>query len=77
MDHWRYKTAYPYCDIPILFIMSGCRVKVGFTNFAQNRLPWHRPLRNRKNWSRLITLTQIPFTGKKIMKIGPVYAEIP
>ena len=44
---------------------------------TQNWLPWHRPLRNRKNngpdhenWRKYL-----PF-GKKVVKIGPVDTEI-
>jgi len=47
-----------------------------FANFAQNRLPWQRPLRNRKknSWSR--KLTQIPVIWWKDRKIGSVDPEI-
>jgi len=47
-DHWRYKAAYPYCDIPVRFYTPN---EGQLANFAQNWLSWQRPLRNRKNWS--------------------------
>jgi len=36
------------------------------------KLPWQRPLGNRKNWSGWTTFTQIPSIWWKIVKIGPV-----
>ena len=50
-----------------------------FVNFAQNWLPWQRPLRNRKKLVQInnIHANTFHFVVKKIIKIGPVEAEIP
>jgi len=44
---------------------------------TQNWLPWQRPLRNRKNWTRLEKNSRkyLPF-GVMIVKIGPVDTEM-
>jgi len=50
-----------------------------FANFAQNSLPWQRPLRNEKKRSRSIIYEQIGLPiilVKKIAKIGQVDPEI-
>jgi len=44
-----------------------------FANFAQNWLPWQRPLISRKKRSRSIIL---PIFREKIVKIGPVDRKI-
>jgi len=48
-----------------------------FANFAQNWLPWQRPLRNRKKVVRIDNIHTDTFhLVTKIVKIGPVDPEI-
>jgi len=47
-----------------------------FTNFAQNRLPWQRPLRNWKRGLDRENSRKYISYGEKIVKIGLVDAEI-
>jgi len=47
-----------------------------FANFAQNRLPWQRPLRNQKRGPDRENSRKYLSFGEKIAKIGPADPEI-
>jgi len=51
-----------HIEVAIFHSVSECQMtKVGSLPFCQNRLPWQRPLRYRKNKSRSIMRTQYAF----------------
>jgi len=63
---WRY---------PILFL-NATATNVRFAIFAQNWLPWQRPLRYRKRGPDRSSAQKALSCGEKTVKIGPVHPEI-
>jgi len=63
-----------HIEVAISHSISECQSDESgeFAIFSQNRLPWQRPLRDRKKRSAPKTLS----FGAKIAKIGPVDLEI-
>ena len=47
-----------------------------FRNFAQNWLPWQRPLRYKKRGPDQLSTPKMLSFGEKIAKIGPADPEI-
>jgi len=72
-NYWRYKAAYPYCDIPIHFKMPGSRMKVDSPSLPKigchGNVLWGI---GKTGLDRQRSRKYFQFREKKIVKIGPV-----